>query len=54
MKRLWMLFCMVLIVSLAVFGWIGSRTYPEAPPIDSKALTTGGSVVIDTGVGIVL
>ena len=49
MKRLWILFGFVLVVSFAVLGWIGTRIYQEAPPIADKVVTTDGQVVIDEG-----
>ena len=33
MKRLWLFFSLVMVVSFAVLGWIGTRIYQEAPPI---------------------
>jgi len=49
MKRLWIAFAAVMIVSFAVLGWIGTRIYQEAPPIADKVVTTAGQVVIDEG-----
>src|SRR5678815_3442181 len=49
MKRLWILFALVLLVSFAVLGWIGTRIYHEAPPIVNKVVTTEGKIVIDAG-----
>jgi nitric oxide reductase subunit B len=49
MRRLWLLFVVVLVVSFAVLGWIGTRIYQEAPPIADKVVTRDGKVVIDTG-----
>ena len=49
MRRLWLLFVVVLVVSFAVLGWIGTRIYQEAPPIADKVVTSDGKVVIDTG-----
>lgn len=47
MKRLWLLFTGVLVVSFSVLGWIGSRIYQEAPPIADKVVTTAGVTVVD-------
>jgi nitric oxide reductase subunit B len=33
MKKLWIAFALVMIVSFAVLGWIGKRIYEEAPPL---------------------
>jgi nitric oxide reductase subunit B len=49
MKRLWLLFASVLVVSFSVLGWIGTRIYQEAPPIADKVVTTSGVTVIDIG-----
>src|SRR4051812_14813465 len=49
MKRLWLLFASVLVVSFAVLGWIGTRIYQQAPPIPDKVVTTAGATVIDSG-----
>ncbi len=49
MRRLWLLFVVVLVVSFTVLGWIGTRIYQEAPPIAHKVVTSDGKVVIDTG-----
>ncbi len=49
MKRLWILFGIVLVASFAVLGWIGGRIYQEAPPLAGKVVTTDGQVVIDKG-----
>jgi nitric oxide reductase subunit B len=49
MRRLWILFLLVMVLSFAVLGWIGTRIYQEAPPIADKVITTDGRVVIDTG-----
>ena len=49
MKKLWIAFALVLVVSFAVLGWIGTRIYEEAPPIVNKVVTTDGQVVIDAG-----
>lgn len=49
MKRLWLLFSLVMVLSFAVLGWIGRRIYEEAPPIADKVVTTAGQVVVDEG-----
>lgn len=49
MKRLWLLFIAVLVVSFAVLGWIGTRIYQEMPPIPDRVVTTDGKVLIDEG-----
>ena len=49
MKRLWLLFSAVVILSFSVLGWIGTRIYQEAPPIPDRVVTTSGATVIDSG-----
>ena len=49
MKRLWLLFSAVVILSFSVLGWIGTRIYQEAPPIPDQVVTTSGATVIDSG-----
>ncbi|MEK6643360.1 MAG: nitric-oxide reductase large subunit [Planctomycetota bacterium] len=49
MKRLWILFVLVLVVSFLVLGWIGTRIYQESPPIAAKVVTPDGTVIIDDG-----
>ena len=49
MQRLWICFGVVLVLSFAVLGWIGTRIYQAAPPIADKVVTTDGKVVIDVG-----
>ncbi len=49
MRRLWILFVVVLVLSFSVLGWIGSRIYQAAPPVPDRVVTTDGRVVIDDG-----
>jgi nitric oxide reductase large subunit len=42
MKKLWITFVLVLVVSFVVLGWIGTRIYQEAPPIANQVVTTEG------------
>ncbi|REJ90788.1 MAG: nitric-oxide reductase large subunit, partial [Planctomycetota bacterium] len=49
MKRLWIAFALVMLVSFAVLGWIGTRIYQEMPPLPEKVVTTDGERLIDTG-----
>jgi len=49
MKRLWIAFAFVMVLSFLVLGWIGTRIYQEMPPLPSKVVTTDGKVVIDEG-----
>jgi len=49
MKRLWIAFSLVLILSFMVLGWIGTRIYQEMPPIPERVVTSEGAVLIDEG-----
>lgn len=49
MKRLWLSFALVMVVSFAVLGWIGTRIYDEAPPIADQVVTADGTIVIGEG-----
>jgi nitric oxide reductase subunit B len=49
MKRLWIAFGLVLILSFAVLSWIGTRIYQEKPPIADKVVTSEGQTVIGEG-----
>jgi nitric oxide reductase subunit B len=50
MKRLWISFAAILVVSFSVLGWIGTRIYQEMPPIPARVITTtDGSVVVADG-----
>jgi nitric oxide reductase subunit B len=49
MKRLWLFFTAVVVLSFIVLGWIGVRIYEEAPPIADKVVTTQGETVVDSG-----
>jgi len=49
MKRLWLAFGIVTVVSFAILGWIGTRIYQEKPPIPEQVVTKDGKVVIGQG-----
>jgi len=49
MRRLWIAFTLVMVLSFLVLGWIGTRIYQEMPPLPSQVVTTDGTVVIDEG-----
>ncbi len=48
MKKLWVIFFVILLVSFSILGWIGTRIYQEAPPLPTRVVTTEGIVVINT------
>ena len=49
MRRLWLAFIVVMVVSFAVLSWIGVRIYQEMPPIPDKVVTTDGTTIIASG-----
>ena len=49
MKRLWMLFAAVLVLSFLVLGWVGTESYREMPPIPETVITTDGQAVMEIG-----
>ena len=49
MRRLWISFVLVLLVSFTILGWIGTRINSEKPPIPERVVTTDGTVLIDSG-----
>jgi nitric oxide reductase subunit B len=49
MKRYWIAFAVVVVLSFAVLGWTGVRVYQQAPPIPDRVVATDGEVVITSG-----
>ena len=49
MKKLWATFALMMIVSFAILGWIGTRIYQEMPPIPNQVVTTDGQIIVDEG-----
>jgi nitric oxide reductase subunit B len=49
MRRLWIAFTVVMVVSFLVLGWIGTRIYQEMPPLPNKVVTTDGTTLVDEG-----
>ena len=49
MKRYWIAFATVVVLSFAVLGWTGVRVYQEAPPIPDRVVSQDGEVVIGSG-----
>ncbi len=49
MKKLWLGFGVVFVVSFSILGWIGTRIYQEMPPIPAQVVTTDGTVVVPAG-----
>ncbi len=46
MRRLWLAFAAVLVISFAVLGWIGTRIYQEMPPLSVQFETTDGQLIV--------
>ncbi|MBX7167083.1 MAG: nitric-oxide reductase large subunit, partial [Pirellulales bacterium] len=49
MRRLWIGFSLVMLLSFLVLGWIGTRIYQEKPPVPAKVVTTDGTVLVAEG-----
>ena len=49
MRKLWLGFTLVMVMSFLVLGWVGTRIYQEMPPIPDKVVTTDGTLLIDVG-----
>ena len=49
MKRLWIAFAAVMILSFLVLGWVGTRIYQEMPPIPGAVVTTDDQPLIEKG-----
>ena len=49
MKRLWIAFTLVMVLSFLVLGWIGTRIYQEMPPLPARVVTTDGTVLVGEG-----
>lgn len=49
MRRLWLAFGAVMVISFLILGWIGTRIFQEMPPIPDQFVTTDGVTLIDSG-----
>ncbi len=49
MKRPWIGFWSVIIISFVILGWAGVRIYQEKPPIPKEVVTTDGKTIIHPG-----
>ncbi len=47
MKKLWLIFGFITILSFGTLLWIGTEIFREAPPIPVQVVTTDGTVLID-------
>ena len=50
MKKLWIAFIAVVVVSFTILGWTGFKIYQEKPPIPDSVVTTDGSVIVPSGI----
>jgi nitric oxide reductase subunit B len=48
-KKLWLAFIGIIVVSFSVLGWIGTRIYQDKPPIPERVVTTDGKEMIGPG-----
>jgi len=46
MKKYWIAFTIVIVVSFAVLGWVGVRIYQEKPPVPEIVITPDGNTVL--------
>ena len=49
MRKLWIGFWGVILVSFAVLGWAGFKIYHQKPPLPDTVVTTDGDVIISSG-----
>ncbi len=49
MKRLWLGFWAVILISFSVLGWAGLQIYQQKPPIPSSVVIDGGGIMIPEG-----
>ncbi len=45
MKKYWIAFSLVIIISFTILGWVGVRIYQQVPPVPLKVATTEGNIV---------
>lgn len=45
MKKYWIAFTAVIVISFTVLGWIGVRIYQQAPPIPDKVISTANETI---------
>ena len=50
MKKYWLGFITVIILSFSVLSWVGVQIYQQAPPIPTKVVTPDGSLVFSESV----
>lgn len=45
MKKYWIGFSLVIVISFAVLSWVGVKIYQEKPPVPEKVITESGEIV---------
>ena len=45
MKKYWISFITIIVLSFSVLSWVGVQIYQQAPPIPEKVVTTDGKLV---------
>lgn len=45
MKKYWIPFIAVIVISFTVLIWVGTKIYQQAPPIPDKVITEGGKII---------
>src|SRR4051812_22721828 len=48
-RRLWIAFALVVVLSFGLLGWTGVRIYQEAPPVPERVVTTAGRQLLGPG-----
>jgi nitric oxide reductase subunit B len=49
MKKLRLVFAIVVVVPFGVLGWIGTHIYQQMPPIPGRVVTADGTVIVASG-----
>ena len=49
MRRLWLIFSAIFVVSFAVLGWVGSEIFRQSPPMPREVVTTDGQTMVAEG-----
>ncbi|MGE5401003.1 MAG: nitric-oxide reductase large subunit [Ignavibacteriales bacterium] len=49
MKKYWVGFTLVILISFSILGWIGTKIYHQAPPVADRVVTSTGSIVFQSG-----
>jgi nitric oxide reductase subunit B len=49
MRKLWIAFAAVLLISFSILGWVGVRIYQQAPPIPQRVVSQNGVQLLGEG-----